>query len=107
MTSNAPPSQVWLSHNPGQHLMPRTSQSDPQAVRYVLGADYDGLLEYVERMTSKNAADPVSVINELRFALGDNGSRSIPELIEFARDLAASAALSQGDPDASNPTAHG
>lgn len=83
-----PPSQVWLAHTPGQHLMPRTAHSDSAAVRYVLGADYDALLAYVERMIAKDLSDPVSVINEIRFALGDNGRRSIPELIEYARTLA-------------------
>jgi hypothetical protein len=32
-------------------------------------------------------ADPVSVLVALRFALGDNGKRSFPELIEFAKEI--------------------
>lgn len=95
-----PPSQVWLAHTPGQYLMPRTGQSDPLAIRYVLGADYDALLAYTERMTARDTSDPISVINELRSALGDNGKRSIPELIEYARELAARAAQEQGGDDA-------
>lgn len=79
--------------------MQRTEQSDPHAVRYVLGSDYDDLLAYAERMTARGTADPVSVINELRFALGDSGRRSIPDLIEYARELAAKVAQEQGGSD--------
>lgn len=89
MHNDKPPSQVWLTHQPGQHKMERTGRNDPSAVRYVLWADHEELLEYAQRMTAKDESDPVSVLVQLRFAIGDNGSRTIPELLEFARGLAA------------------
>lgn len=85
--TQSPPDQVWLTYTAGQYAMPRTSHHDDSAVRYVLGADHDEALAYIERMTGGMEADPVSVLVELRFALGDNGTRSIPELIEWARGL--------------------
>jgi hypothetical protein len=86
-----PPDQVWLAYTNGQYLMPRTDATDPTAVRYVLGADHDEALAYIERMTGGMLTDPVSALVELRFALGDNGKRNIPELIEYARSLAGKA----------------
>lgn len=85
--TQSPPDQVWLAFTPGNYDMPRTARGDDDAVRYVLGADHDEALAYIERMTGGMEADPVSVLVELRFALGDNGTRSIPELIEWARGL--------------------
>lgn len=86
---DTPPSQVWLTHKPGQYHMQRTAVGDQLAVRYVLWKDYEELLEYAQRMTAKDLKDPVSVLVDIRFALGDDGARTIPELLEYARNLAA------------------
>jgi hypothetical protein len=86
-----PPEDVWLSHTTGQYDMKRTSHKDEAAIRYVLGSSHDQAIAYIERMTGENNADPVSALVDLRFALGDNAKRSIPELIEYAKTLAAGA----------------
>ena len=86
-----PPEDVWLEYSPGLYEMRRTDRKDECAVRYVLGASHDEALAYIERMTGENNADPISVLVDLRFALGDNGRHMIPDLIEYAAALRADA----------------
>lgn len=82
-----PPEKVWLTYTPGQYHMQNTTWKDPSAVEYVRADICKETLEYCERMTGYNLLDPVSVLVELRFALGDKGTRSIPQLLEYARTL--------------------
>ena len=85
------PDMVWLAYTPGAYLMPRTSHKAPDAVGYVRKDAHDEAIEYINRMVGGVETDPVSVLVELRFALGDNGKRMFPELIDYAKEIYADA----------------
>lgn len=86
---NAPQEELWVSFVGAAPAI--TASADRDATRYVRYDIHEEALAYIERMVSEDLADPVSYIVELRFALGDNGTRSLPELLEYAKELAARA----------------